>query len=51
MIIDLSLFDQALEDGRDGRRKVAPVCPDRWRVAVIHDSDTGACSFYDSESM
>lgn len=75
MIIDLSLFDQALEEARDGLdhrfldeikdlgpttienlsswiwRKVAPVCPNLWRVTVRRDSDTGACSFYGSESM
>lgn len=75
MIIDLSLFDQALEEARDGLdhrfldeiedlgpttienlsawiwRKVAPVCPNIWRVTVRRDSDTGACSFYGSESL
>lgn len=75
MIIDLSLFDQALEEARDGLdhrfldeindlgpttienlsawiwRKVAPVCPNLWRVTVRRDSDTGACSFYGSESL
>lgn len=75
MIIDLSLFDQALEEARDGLdhrfldeisdlgpttienlsawiwRKVAPVCPNLWRVTVRRDSDTGACSFYGSEDM
>lgn len=75
MIIDLSLFDQALEEARDGLdhrfldeisdlgpttienlsswiwRKVAPVCPNLWRVTVRRDSDTGACSFYGSETM
>ena len=75
MIIDLSLFDQALEDARDGLdhrfldeisdlgattienlsawiwRKVAPICPNLWRVTVRRDSDTGACSFYGSETM
>lgn len=74
MIIDLSLFDKALEEARDGLdhrfldeisdlgpttienlsswiwRKVAPVCPNLWRVTVRRDSDTGACSFYGSES-
>lgn len=75
MIIDLSIFDQALEEARDGLdhrfldeisdlgpatienlstwiwRKVAPVCPNLWRVTVRRDSDTGACSFYGSESL
>lgn len=75
MIIDLSVFDQALEAARDGLdhrfldeisdlgpttienlsswiwRKVAPVCPNLWRVTVRRDSDTGACSFYGSESI
>lgn len=75
MIIDLSRFDQALEEARDGLdhrfldeindlgpttienlsawiwRKVAPVCPNLWRVTVRRDSDTGACSFYGSETM
>lgn len=75
MIIDLSLFDQALEEARDGLdhrfldeisdlgpttienlsawiwRKVAPVCPNLWRVTVRRDSDTGACSFYGSEGI
>ncbi len=75
MLIDLSLFDQVLEEARDGLdhrfldeindlgpttienlsswiwRKVAPVCPNLWRVTVRRDSDTGACSFYGSESM
>ncbi|RWD79060.1 6-carboxytetrahydropterin synthase [Mesorhizobium sp.] len=75
MIIDLSLFDKALEEARDGLdhrfldeigdlgpttienlsswiwRKLAPVCPNLWRVTVRRDSDTGACSFYGSEDM
>ncbi|RWO83262.1 MAG: 6-carboxytetrahydropterin synthase [Mesorhizobium sp.] len=75
MIIDLSLFDKALEEARDGLdhrfldeisdlgpttienlsswiwRKLAPVCPNLWRVTVRRDSDTGACSFYGSESL
>jgi 6-pyruvoyltetrahydropterin/6-carboxytetrahydropterin synthase len=75
MIIDLSLFDKALEEARDGLdhrfldeisdlgpttienlsfwiwRKVAPVCPNLWRVTVRRDSDTGACSFYGTETM
>ena len=75
MLIDLSLFDQVLEEARDGLdhrfldeindlgpttienlsawiwRKVAPVCPNLWRVTVRRDSDTGVCSFYGSEGM
>jgi len=75
MVIDLALFDQALEEARDGLdhrfldeindlgpatienlsswiwRKVAPVCPDLWRVTVRRDSDTGACSFYGREEI
>jgi 6-pyruvoyltetrahydropterin/6-carboxytetrahydropterin synthase len=32
-------------------RKVAPVCPNLWRVTVRRDSDTGVCSFYGTEGM
>jgi 6-pyruvoyltetrahydropterin/6-carboxytetrahydropterin synthase len=31
-------------------RKVAPACPDLWRVTVRRDSDTGSCSFYGREA-
>jgi 6-pyruvoyltetrahydropterin/6-carboxytetrahydropterin synthase len=30
-------------------RKVAPVCPNLWRVTVRRDSDHGACTFYGAE--
>ncbi|MBL0935977.1 MAG: 6-carboxytetrahydropterin synthase [Rhizobiaceae bacterium] len=74
MIVDLALFEQALEEARDGLdhrlldeiadlgpstienlsfwiwQRVAPVCPNLWRVTVRRDSDTGACSYYGSEN-
>jgi 6-pyruvoyltetrahydropterin/6-carboxytetrahydropterin synthase len=74
MIIDLALFEQALEEAREGLdhrlldeigdlgpstienlsswiwRKVAPVCPNLWRVTVRRDSDTGTCSYYGPEN-
>jgi 6-pyruvoyltetrahydropterin/6-carboxytetrahydropterin synthase len=31
-------------------RKVAPICPNLWRVTVRRDSDNGACSFYGTEA-
>jgi 6-pyruvoyltetrahydropterin/6-carboxytetrahydropterin synthase len=30
-------------------RKIAPVCPNLWRVTVKRDSDNGACSFFGME--
>lgn len=32
-------------------RKVAPICPNLWRVTVRRDSDTGACSFYGTDTQ
>lgn len=31
-------------------RKVAPICPNLWRVTVRRDSDSGSCSFYGSQT-
>ena len=31
-------------------RKVAPLCPNLWRVTVRRDSDNGACTFYGPET-
>ncbi len=32
-------------------RRIAPICPNLWRVTVRRDSDSSACSFYGGETM